>query len=646
MRILKQVKILIIGCVVFIGLFMASVLNAQDSEELEIKRFGILSPFVDETVNNTMEIVWEVETNRKVDAKYEVYLYSNSCTESSFYGKLSSGEFTSGRAPSQISYRVGLYEGLENGGSIESGDYCLSLLVSFPGESQIQYESHVEILIEASDNFAPEIENAFDNYLIKKGENFELPIEAVDPENSSLNYELIESPESFSINAEGLLTVNSESIDPGNYLIKVRVSDEQGASSEASFMINIVNEGVTLDPRGFSILYPTEYSVLSGLINRVQWSVSGVELSQIKVSIANSKDFIFNEFAVLSGNRTEANLIVNTYEDGAYYLRFVLTDKEGNSIGILSDKFLVLNNLDLTYKSTPLIFDLAPSEGESLATTPESISGKWSNITDTSSGSISIQAFLDRTEVSDKCNVLEQEFECVFEEGLSSGKHIFSLSLLEEGNIVSSKEWLFNIGSDDVVVDPTITPTDIGGGAGEKKIKFFGGEISQSVFIVGIVLILIGIVVLVVPWMMFIRWSKKKRDAFGSDTKKGGSSGPVDPYAAGNLQPIEPVSPTSTGAGSSTNKYQIGIQAIDDIPSVDYSIQSPTPAQSASNLSPLQEDLPEPSLPDTYTDEDIPDWLKDVGGSQPKGFEGENYEAPEPIQGTQPYGMGDDKPGY
>ncbi|NEP10260.1 MAG: DUF4114 domain-containing protein [Symploca sp. SIO2C1] len=111
---------------------------------------------------------------------------------------------------------------------------------SFWNPNGIQFTYDVVVL--AGINAAPEI-GSTPGLEVIAGQSYLYDVEATDPDNDSLSYELVVAPVGMSIDENtGLITWETTTNDIANHAITVQVSDGRGGTTEQTYTVSVIEE--------------------------------------------------------------------------------------------------------------------------------------------------------------------------------------------------------------------------------------------------------------------------------------------------------------------------------------------------------------------------------------------------------------------
>jgi hypothetical protein len=125
---------------------------------------------------------------------------------------------------------------------------------------------------------------------IRVGENYDYNITAVDEDNDTLIFSIIQAPNSLSLNSSnGRIHWTPNATDIGNHTTIVRVSDGKGGVDQQTFNISVIPKPPPEKPRCV-ITYPTNGSKIGGIVIVKGTAVNGsspITLIQVRIDGAN-----------------------------------------------------------------------------------------------------------------------------------------------------------------------------------------------------------------------------------------------------------------------------------------------------------------------------------------------------------------------
>lgn len=601
------------------------------SQSSELENFRIAYPFDKSEIINNQKIIWQVDFETNLD--YRIKLYSSTCSdpENTFVGTISSGKYTQ-----ESKTEGGLYEFDWNLSkpfidniSLKNGSYCLAIEVNIDNDLSQTFEAYKDIQIVDNGSATPIIKKDSLKTIITEGESYEFDVEAEDSDSEKLTYSFESAPDFLTINSEnGIITSKDKVTQYGSYIVSILVKDESGNSDILTYNLNIIRNLSSLTENSIKISTP---SIL--LFNNSNSEIgieleSGVNFEEMFLSF--SKDGkVFSQF--FSGKvAPNFKLPYNIIEPGEYTLRINYKDKNGVFFGKIIT-FYIAKESEFNVRTIPSIYDLEPLDGANILSNPPIISGKISIQESLENNEFDLKVFLNDEDISDSCQFEEEIFECILREEISVGANKLKFEVRDSQNNLNSKSVVFSIGGSDSPNDPNVVNKD--------TINLFGTEFSTGILAVAVILVVLGIIVILIPWFIFSLWIKRsrKKDYYTLNSENYNNTynaPPISPTIGEQSQNFTPVQPVQEYQ-KSPNPYDIGTQEITgEVPNIAQAQEVYT--------SPIFQPIVTPTLPTSYTDNDIPDWLKDdSSGSNPIGIKGQSIEPPKPIKGDQPYGVTD-----
>lgn len=496
-------------------------------------------------IEDKYTIEWKITDSEIDDPAYFVDVFNLSCNESGGnLGRVTSsgaqkngGNYTYQWDTAQTSFASILRD---------DGNYCLRVcgILANGGSvySLCDKKSFVFSSQQSGSNKPPTIVKSTGPLEISLNQIFSFKVDASDPEGDTITYSLVTSPDFLSIDsATGLVTGKPNEV--GNLRFIVNADDKKGGIDTEEFVLNVLSGEVSNEVK---FIFPISGSVLSSSNNVLEWDLqSGIQVKSIVISYSQDKKD-WKDLTRLDRNIEKYTWNLSSVEQGEYYLRIQLTDKDNNLFEVISSKFNI--GEDNTSGGTE-ISSLEPKEGSVLATTKPTIGAKFKVPEGASILMDQIKFFLDDREDLTVCDKTATEIKCTPVGELTKGKHLVYIEIKDSNGATVVKEWSFTIsedgngGTDD---NPTITTNTV--------------QIIIIVFAVGFVLIAL-------PWSVYLFIKRKRTAGSGSTSVASTSPLPMSPteqtIALPGVLPLQNIeNQPIQGQPSQTQTVQIEPQSV------------------------------------------------------------------------------------
>jgi hypothetical protein len=596
-------------------LFFSSAILSKVNASRDDFGFELLYPQDNPTISGNLNIYWTLENSGIKEVPYEIQLWEGECSgENNFVSHIIQDKFSYYSNREVYSYEWDTTESLENASSIDDGKYCLLLRIYPNGETKPGLETFSPVNISNSGNQSPIINNAISDIFITQGESMNHDLYVSDPEQDVLSYKIVKGAAILAVKGDGELIINTDNADVGANLCVVQVSDNKGASTLSVFYVNVLEQLDEVNNdigQNFLISQPI---FVAEKPSDVEWELPP-EIGFNEGIISYSADGItWLNLAEFQASDDKITLDFHGIAEGRYFLRALFIRNEKRVLG-LTKEIQVVSASDNIVKPSISVYDLIP-EPDSKIWSDTSIRAKFVFPTEVVSSQEEFYIYLDDETITSYCEFIENEFECILPDPFAIGVHEVFIKFVQE-DIDFVRSFIFEVTSEEEELQDEIIIQGV--------IDVLGSEISISALVFGLILICFFVIILVIPWLIYLLWTRGKttKTHFPKVVPDTSSVQPIQGY----IPP--PTSAPQQGSYATTKpdlKYDIGTQTIEP--------------GTSSAFSPIGDDtsVPEPVLPSTYTDEDLPEWLRMPSSSQPVGAQGFSYTTPEPLQGTEPYG--------
>lgn len=496
-------KVIINAIVVFFFLaFSFGSVSAvtQGTDEVTLNK-----PTEGATIQDKFRLEWTITDSEIDEPAYFVDVFNLSCNESG--GNLgrvtSSGAQKSG---SNYTYEWDTTESAFSSILRDNGNYCLRVcgILANGGSvySLCDKKSFVYSAQQSGSNKPPAIVKSTQELEISLNQIFTFKVQASDPDGDTITYSLVSSPDFLTIDAN-TGQVNGKPNEVGNLRFIVKADDKKGGIDTEEFTLNVLSGEVSNEVK---FIFPLSGSVVNADNSDIEWDIkAGIQVKSIVLSYSQNKSD-WKDLTRLDRNIEKYSWNIASLDQGEYYLRIQLTDKDNQLFEIISGKF----NIGESSVSTDTeITNLEPQEGSVPTSTKPVISAKFQTPDGVTVLVDQIKFFLDDREDLTVCDKSVTEIICNPVGELTDGKHTAYIEIKDSSGATVVKEWSFTISSD-------------GTGGSEDK-----PTITTNTVQIIIIIFAVGFVLIALPWSVYL-FIKRKR-AGGSIPASSTSPLPVGP---------------------------------------------------------------------------------------------------------------------
>lgn len=578
------------------------------------KKVFLISPKDNEEISGLYDIRWYMNYNETIVIPYDIKLYSKNCSDfsSKYIGTVDQKEMNVSADNKFFGYKWNTMAPLLNSITVDDGEYCLTLNI-YPETSKTGIQTYANIKINNKNNHAPVLVSSVPDLFIKENEKLKTHVEAADLDGDTIYYTLENAPNFLSIDNNGYIQIDEAKAKIGIYVVNLSLRDSKNLTSKFVFALNVLGTNSENFYENLKIISPDENEVFGNFSNN-QIILSQPASIAVK-SISFSSDGLIWQHLDGVTNTLTIPFPVNNLEEGKYYLQLRLENSKGDKV-VRIIEFSVLLNENLNSRIISNVYEVEPSIDDEVISLRPSLSGKF--VIPSPNAKNNFNVFLDEKDITDKCQILAEEFECVPDTDLNIGIHKVRVSLETTNELVFIKEWFFKISSN---IDDVITTSP-------NVVKLLGGEVSVSALIIGLIMIGLILIIIFIPWYIYSIWTRRnienKLDNFTKPTFAGLpnqgllATDQVQGYDAWQNEQLSKQKNVSVDTQSeSTTDYSVNVQFLDESKDIEKN----------------------PKVPKMYTEDDIPEWLREVPSSAtPVDASGSKYSIQEPAVGTEPYG--------
>lgn len=536
---------------------------------------NIINPSPNSKIKDTVNISWVTFDNNNSVVPYTITVYDSQTCQVTNYGQIASGNGTSSQTQNN-NYSWNTKAPINNRTTpLSDGTYCIKMCAVFVGSSpSSKYTSctgrNVTLI---NNNRLPAITSIPSNLSIFENQGWNYQIRAIDPDGDTLTYRFVNKPSWLDINTQtGLIISNSVNKNPSGadllkYPVTIAVDDNMSGSVTQQFEITVKKFPVSPPsplpnpspepqpspspapqpvpptqnfPTSINIVSPNKDTIASEELDLI-WEAD--DDNGIKKITLEYSETTLSWIKIIDLDATaQSNYLwdIEDIIDGEYYLRISIEDTLGTITSKTSKKFLIKSGEDETpYESNPIIINVSPVNDSTIENRKPEISGDFVASQDSEIDIESFLILLNENEISELCDITINGFRCLLAEDLSIGLQKISVKISDTSKKETSIDWNFTImGRSEEI--------DINSGT----IDLFGNRIALSTLLVIIVICIVLFLLLVVPWVLYILWSRGKKSQIIEDKQTGYSFlenqgadnygyyvPPYNPYSEETLQP-------------------------------------------------------------------------------------------------------------
>ncbi|HEX9804976.1 MAG TPA: cadherin repeat domain-containing protein, partial [Candidatus Dojkabacteria bacterium] len=507
---MKRLFLITIG-LVFVLFSIPFNSQAQSND----KELWVAQPVPGDEVSGIADIVWYMDA--EVGDKYEIKLFKNKCNSGQkiYSGQIVNNEIQTVEEGNLYSHQ---WEILDESLTVEKGDYCL--MISYTSQNIRGSVIEVDITVTASNPDSLEIK-PIEDFFITPTDQFSITPEILNiTEGTGIVYSIVNPQSHFLIDKNSGEINLIEDLGLGTYEVIIKAEDTRGNSDKEAFAVNLVEENSEVDSASVLLDLDNYKNFFHKELKRsINWEIAEtLKPNQIQIEI--SQDGV--TWQRIFSSRLEINSFIPdlaNLEDDEYILRYsVIKD---NTTTILYRQIHLISGLYDQLSIVPIVIDHSP---ELTVDAPvESIFGKL--FYGSQEEMFDIKVILNQEDITETCVGEGDEFECVLAEAIKSGANKVIVEILNgEAQLVNVKEWYFSFSdnSEPIIPSPIFNNES-------NKITIFGTEISVNTIVVSAVLIILGLILITIPWFIFTRIFRRKKSAFPNFKKEMRSQNSQNP---------------------------------------------------------------------------------------------------------------------
>jgi hypothetical protein len=411
----------------------------------------------------------------------------------------------------------GYYASFDSRGE-EDGDYCVGVLVSdnYPVNGDNYDKADFVKFKVRNDNLPPVITSTPGKTNILTNENFSYKVEATDPDNDSLNFDVYGLSDWLKFENN---VISGSTATPGTYNFAVFVEDGHEGYDTQNVTVNV--SPPKNNPSSMKFIFPEKNSVLAGTKNKLKWEASDNE-GISKIDLYYSRDQKkWHLIASFEEGTSETNWDVSGLENGIYYLKLIVIDNSDLKIGnsIVSEPFYIANDDDGDQDedegqvegedtSMPSVNNMTPEPESEIESRQPLISASLHPSNNAEVLPDEVEIVLDDDELTSLCQITESEVICQLEEDLEIGRHKVSIYFEDSKGKSITEEWYFEIIE---VVQEDTEEEDIEAEQESDRVNIplLNKEVSKSALTVSLALCCGALLLIAIPWIAYFIWSKR-----------------------------------------------------------------------------------------------------------------------------------------
>jgi len=607
--------------IISFGVFTKTMVFAQSQDQVTIA--SPKSDTIIRTSDDKVKIEWVMSDDKQISKEidFQIALSPDSCqSNSNVTYIIATNDSQVNVNSNNFTYEWNVSD-TNDKQVLDNGDYCLQVCATLinPDDELYGVCDKKDITIDTNNdgnqNSAPIIISQPKNLNIKTGNKYSYQVVAQDADQDKLYYYMSIGPEFMTVNKDtGVVTSIGGLITEGLYEIKIVVQDNKGGWDEQLFIIKISDKPFY----DLDFIEPNKHTTFSTSETNIIWSISPTE-NVDSINLAYTQDGIkWVNIDTLEADKLEYKWNISTISSGSYYIKLLIADKSGELYEVISDRFdlpvIQKNDSDISLtidypKNDTLINELNPTI-TFIAVPSENAN---INIDD-------INVKLENIDLI--CTYEQQLVSCHVVDELAYESYTVNVVVKDSENKEKSLSWGFTVG-EEINNDPSTS-------------SIFGNVSKSSVYLAGLILC-IGVVVLFVSWIIYY----KKRH---SNKEFGDINITTNPVEENIATPVVDIVYPNVDTNESTNIYDtqpqvtpvenfttsIGEQTLGDDAEYDnYGVDNVNLSNKDNGNSLVSDDVgtSELSMPSSYSNEEIPEWLKDFESDQPKTSTGDEYSS-------------------
>lgn len=380
--------------------------------------------------------------------------------------------------------------------------YCFRVFARNTTTEAYRVANTGSITVQNSTNRSPSIISLPQTTNIKVGDNFNYEIKTTDADNDAVTLEFNKKPSFLTLNGT---TLSGTTTAIGSYDVSFRAKDSKSAYSNYQiFKINV--SGATNTP---SVVSFTEFPVTEqkGSITLKWNSIDNDGIKSLTIYISSDNE---NWTKLSDLKPTDKQYVLDTTKltDGEYYVKLTLTDNLGEVTDKVSPKLIIVQNTKTSSSQIAItLTEYSPSKDSKTKETKPSISAKFVLPEGVKLDPAKLKVLVDENDISKTCKLETTTFTCSLEKDLEIGQHKVSLDFFDDKGNKYQDSWSFEVEQ----ASSSASSKDIQA-IDSSTVNIFGRSIQKNLAILLGVLCLAGLLIFIVPIVIYRYFGKKNKD--------------------------------------------------------------------------------------------------------------------------------------
>ncbi|MEI6462104.1 MAG: hypothetical protein WCO33_00355 [bacterium] len=389
------------------------------------------------------------------------------------------------------------------------GEYCVRVFVRNTLNDPFKVGSSGTITVQnnSNANHSPTIISNPTNTNIKVGEVFSYTVKTADQDSDAVSIVVNKKPDWLTLNGS---TLSGSTTTSGKYDVSITAKDSKGAlSAPQMFSVTFSPSDNTPSVITFDA-FPTGNTITGTYV--FKWAATdsnGIKSMTLNISSDGST---WTKLADLKATDKSFSFDSTKYKSGEYYIKLVVTDNKNDVVEKLSDK-IVIQNADTI--GTVSVVSHTPATGESITVVRPNITVKLALPAGKTLDETKLAITLDERVVTTLCKYASPDITCTLDKDLALGSHKVNVEYYDNTGVKAVETWEFVISSD---TSSSVTSSASSVSQDPNTITVFGRSISKALGILLLVLCVAGLLIFVIPLIIFRVW--KKKDSGGDDSPK------------------------------------------------------------------------------------------------------------------------------
>ena len=487
---------------------------------------SITTPNLPVVLKDATSVKWSV-SNSCDFIRYKVELWDKYCT--TLKSKIVDETFLS-QLPTSKSFETNW-----DTRSVSDGEYCFRVFVrnTINDAYQVGNSGIVTVQNNPIVNHSPSIISTPAITNIKVGEIFNYVIKTADQDLDAVSIVVNKKSDWLTLTGS---TLSGTTKTTGKYDVSISAKDAKDALSVPQmFSITVSPSDNTPSVITYDA-FPTGNTISGTYV--FKWNVTDGNGIKTLVLNISSDGTTWTKLSDLKTTDKSYSLDTSKYKSGEYYLKLVVTDNKNDVVEKLSDKFIIQNS-EVT--GTITVASHEPAVSQKVTALRPEISVKLVLPTGKTLDETKFVVTIDEKVISTLCKYVAPDLKCTLDKDLAIGSHKVNVEYYDNTGVKGVETWEFEISSATEISNSSVSSqitSQVTSQTTEdpNTITIFGRSISKALGILLVILCIAGVLIFLVPLIIFKVW-KKKDSGSDDDTPKPPSFGPAK------------VSPTVTNVG-------------------------------------------------------------------------------------------------